>query len=48
MGVHSKAFGGWWMALGELKKYGVDRDKDCSEVVFAFQNRKVDVGTVRQ
>ena len=57
MGVHREAFGGWWMALGELKKHGVDPDKDCQEVlfaeglqpsvVFAVRDGTADVGTVR-
>lgn len=57
IGVHREAFGGWWMALGELKKYGINPDKDCSEVlfagglqpsvVFAVRDGKADVGTVR-
>lgn len=56
MGVHREAFGGWWMALGELKKNGIEPDRDCSEVlfggeqesvVFAIRDGKADVGTVR-
>lgn len=56
MGVHPKAFGGWWMALGELKKNNIDPFKVSSKisfagtqesVVFSVLNSHVDVGTVR-
>jgi len=56
MGVHQEAFGGWWMALGELKNIGIDPYSDCREVlfggkqeavVFAVRDGKAAVGTVR-
>ena len=56
MGVHPQAFGGWWMALGELKKNKIDPFKFCKKisfagtqesVVFSVLNGHVDAGTVR-
>ena len=56
MGVHPKAFGGWRMALGELKNNGIIPSRDCSEIMFGDPQEKVvfgvqegiaDVGTVR-
>ena len=58
MGVHAEAFGGWQMALRELKDLGVDLYADCQnvsfapgmtqeEVVQAVIDGSVDVGTVR-
>ncbi|MBU8923315.1 MAG: PAS domain S-box protein [Bacteroidales bacterium] len=58
MGVHREAFGGWWMALRELKDIGIDPFEDCSEVLFAPEGTQppviysvlrgeVDIGTIR-
>ena len=56
MGVHSQAFGGWWMALGELKKNNINPFQYCKKisfagtqesVVFSVLNGQVDAGTVR-
>ena len=56
IGVHEKAFCGWWMVLGELKKHGISPNKDCRQVLFADQQEAVvfavkegraDVGAVR-
>lgn len=56
MGVHPQAFGGWWMALGELKKHTIDPFEFCKKisfagtqesVVFSVLNGNVDAGTVR-
>ena len=56
MGVHPQAFGGWWMALGELKKNKINPYKYCKKisfagtqesVVFSVLNGQVDAGTVR-
>lgn len=58
MGVHREAFGGWWMALGELKARGIEPDKDCSSVlftangqqesvVFSVRDGEADIGVVR-
>lgn len=56
MAVDSQAFGGWWMALGELMNNNIDPYEVCKKVLFAGTQRKVvfailngdaDVGTVR-
>jgi phosphate/phosphite/phosphonate ABC transporter binding protein len=56
MGVDQTSLGGWRMAWGELKRNGIDPDKDLKslkfvnnheEVVQLVQNGKVDAGTVR-
>ncbi len=58
MGVDPEAFGGWWMALRELKDLGIDPEKDCSELLFspdktqgavvlAVVGGSVEIGTVR-
>jgi PAS domain S-box-containing protein len=57
MGVHVESFGGWQMALRELKDTGIDPREDCSEVLFApdgtqeavvraVVSGQVDIGTV--
>ena len=54
--VKKSSFGGYQMALRELKEHGINPEKDCSKfieagkhdnVVFAVLNGVVDVGTVR-
>lgn len=56
MGVHPQAFGGWWMALGELKNHHINPFQYCKKVsfagtqesvVFSVLNGQVDAGTVR-
>ncbi len=58
MGVSPEAFGGWWMALRELRDLGIEPRSDCSSLVFspdvtqvpvveAVLNGTVDIGTVR-
>lgn len=56
MAVAPKAFGGWLMALRELRKQGLDPEKDFAELLFgkfqeavvrAVVSGKVDAGTVR-
>lgn len=56
VGVHPQAFGGWWMALGELKNNNINpyeyfRNVSFAgtqeSVVFSVINDKVDAGTVR-
>ena len=58
MGVDPEAFGGWLMALRELKDLGIDPFDDCSEVQFspdgtqeavvrAVLGGTVDIGVVR-
>ncbi len=55
MAVEKKSFGGWYMALRELKEKGIDPASDFSSiqfggthdaVVYAILNGKVDAGTV--
>ena len=57
MAVHKNAFGGWWMALREMKVQGIDPDSDLKrlefvgfpqdKIVLAVRDGKVDAGTVR-
>ena len=58
MAVHVESFGGWLMALRDLKEIGIDPRGDCSELLFApdgtqeavaraVMSGQVDVGTVR-
>ncbi|MFZ5996419.1 MAG: diguanylate cyclase [Nitrospirota bacterium] len=56
MAVEENSLGGWWMALRELKRKGIDPYKDFKKlefggthdaVVFAVRDGKVDAGTVR-
>lgn len=56
MGVGEEAFGGWRMAVRELKNLGIDPIRDCRKVqfagkqepvVFAVRDGLADVGTVR-
>ena len=57
MAVHEDAFGGWWMALRELRHQGINENRDFSRLEFAgFPQDKivtavisgeVDAGTVR-
>jgi len=55
--VHPRAFGGWWMALHEFKKIGIDPTQFLSkikwggfpqdDIVLEVLNGQVDAGTVR-
>ncbi len=57
MAVHRNAFGGWWMAWRELRRWGIEPDKDFVElgfvkfpqdqIVVAVRDGQVDAGTVR-
>jgi diguanylate cyclase (GGDEF)-like protein len=57
MAVHRNAFGGWWMAKREIKRSGLDPNKDFlqlkfssfpqDKIVYAVLNNEVDAGTVR-
>jgi diguanylate cyclase (GGDEF)-like protein len=57
MAVHENAFGGWWMALREMRSYGIDEHRDFSRLEFAgfpqdkivnaVLNGDIDAGTVR-
>lgn len=57
MAVHKKAFGGWWMALRELKAHDIDPESDLKSLQFvgfpqdkivqAVREGTVDAGTVR-
>ena len=57
MAVHPNAFGGWWMALREFKRHGLDPKKDFAavqfsgfpqdKIVYAVKSGRVDAGTVR-
>jgi len=57
MAVHPNAFGGWWMAWGELKKLGIDPNADFKKliysgfpqdkIVYAVEKGEVDAGTIR-
>ncbi len=57
MAVHPNAFGGWWLAWRELKRQGIDPERDFRElrfsgfpqdqIVFAVRDGRVDAGTVR-
>ena len=56
MAVAERAFGGWWIPLGEFKKNGINPFNDFKNVsfgitqdrvVFAVRDGKVDAGSVR-
>ena len=34
MAVHSKAFGGWWMALKTFRDHGIDPEEDFKQIIF--------------
>ncbi|MBF0538831.1 MAG: PhnD/SsuA/transferrin family substrate-binding protein [Nitrospirae bacterium] len=56
MGVNETSLGGWRAAWGEIKRHGIDPEKDFAslyfinnhvDVVYAVRNGKVDAATVR-
>jgi ABC-type phosphate/phosphonate transport system substrate-binding protein len=57
MAVHPNAFGGWWLAWRELKRQGIEPERDLREltfsgfpqdqIVYAVRDGRTDAGTVR-